>query len=322
MRWLACTAAVAVLGNAAACSDKTGATADAAGTLPDTVAAFDTKSAETATDATAAPDWSADAAAKPDSSAEVAAETVAEVAPDVTADAAADIAPDVVAEVAPDSAADIAPDVAADTAADVAADAAAPMDALADAAAEVVPTKDAAAETAAVDTAVADAIAPAACTPGQLKRCWVECAQSYVSTCISGQTPILIMGTQACTAGQWAACTTMAKCGDYATGPCTNGSKAPQKYLCTDGTTQTGAHICTKPLGANCTTSYYINWPIYDCPLICKGPDDTCAKDGDERACEVHCGDVSGETKPGKQKCQNVCDGLFWNMCQTGEACK
>ena len=192
---------------------------------------------------------------------------------------------------------------------------------------------DTIADSAAVDSAVGndgtampDAapidVAPAVCKAGELKRCWIECPQSYAAGCISGQIPILIMGTHKCTAGQWAGCDVQHQCGEFANGPCTPNSKANQSYLCTDGTAKSGAHICTKPLGVNCALSYYINWPVYDCPLICGGPDDTCAKDGEERACEVSCGSVNGSKAIGKQKCQNVCGGLYWNMCSTGEACK
>ncbi|MBM4346446.1 MAG: hypothetical protein FJ100_23970 [Deltaproteobacteria bacterium] len=266
-------------------------------------------------------DASADEASKPDVSA-ADTTTPADSAPDVGADLVADAAPEVVAQ-------EVKAETVAETSADVAADTV-PAETVADVAPEV--GSDAAAEVAdAKDGAVADTVptdagptdtGPSVCKPGELKRCWVECPQTYAAGCISGQIPILILGTQACTAGQWGACDVKHQCSEFANGPCQNASKASQNYLCTNGIPMTGAHICTKPLGANCTLSYYINWPIYDCPLICKGPDDVCAAEGAERDCEVHCGSATGPTKPGKQKCQNVCDGLHWNMCSTGEACK
>jgi len=306
------------LPDAAGAPDVAAAETSLADGQPETADAATAGDAGSATDSTTKPDGgTADttppADSAPDASTDLVADAVAEVAaPEVKADSAAETGGEVAQA---DAVADVVADVAQDTAADAPLDAA--PDAAADAAADVADAKDGtAAETTTPD------VGPAACKAGELKRCWVECPQSYAAGCISGQIPILILGTQACSAGQWGACDVKHQCSEFANGPCQNASKAPQTYLCTDGIPMTGAHICTKPLGANCTLSYYINWPIYDCPLMCKGPDDVCATEGAERDCEVRCGSATGPTKPGKQKCQNVCNGLHWNMCSTGEACK
>ncbi len=327
--------AVAVLATACSTSQSTGSTLPDSAGAPDaaltetttldgageTVAPADTAPPDTAPADSTAADAPADAAADTTIKADGATDGTT-IPSDAAADASADLVADTAAEVA---AADAALETTADGGAEIAADVvdaqpdAAPVDTQPDVAADAVAKV--------IDAATTDAATPvdagaAACKAGELKRCWVECPQTYAAGCISGQIPILIMGTQACSAGQWGACDVKHQCGEFATGACQNGSKAPQNYLCTDGIPMTGAHICTKPLGANCTTSYYINWPIYDCLFICKGPDDVCTKDGAERECEVHCGNATGPVVKGKQKCQNVCNGLHWNMCSTGEACK
>ncbi len=301
-------------------------TQNTATALPDSAGSPDSTAAETAAvdvagdanalagETAAQADGLSDAPPKPDSAT---GDTTAPA--DVPIDADADLVADAATEVAPT-------DAAAETVAEVA-DASADLvaaDAVAETAADVADTlaKDVAPADASPDGTSAVDASTAACKPGELKRCWVECPQTYAAGCISGQIPILIMGTHACVAGQWGDCDVKHQCGEFANGPCQNGSKAPQNYLCTDGIPMTGAHICTKPLGANCTLSYYINWPIFDCPLVCNGPDDVCPNEGAERDCEVRCGKTTGPVAKGKQKCQNVCNGLRWNMCSTGEACK
>jgi len=311
--WLA----VAAIGGAGACaankptptpttSPDTGAPTDAAGTGE----VKDASGSDAGPSDGVGGDGSGAATDAVDAGADAPADAAGEVGGDATIPDTFDAKPE-----AADGAADVpdaGPEVA-DTGPEVA-----------DTGPEVTDTGKDGADGGATDAAAADVAGSdvaAACKDGALKRCWVECPQVYAPECISGKIPILILGTQACAGGQWDPCATMAKCSDYATGPCQNGSKAPQTYLCTDGTSKTGAHICTKPLGAKCNLSYYINWPLWDCPLLCAGPDDTCNSAGAKRPCEVACGAVGGPIKAGEQTCQSVCDGMYWSACQTGDAC-
>lgn len=175
-----------------------------------------------------------------------------------------------------------------------------------------------------IDTAVqadgGEDSGPAQCTAGELDRCWIECVVQYAPECIHGDLPPRILGTRACSAGQWGACTALETCAQYESA-CTPNAKLDAKYQCTDGTIKTGNMICFKALGAKCDKGYYAGWPLSDCPMLCAGPKDTCPTPKAIRPCEVHCGGPDGPVKKGTQTCQAVCDTQIWSACFTDDAC-
>ncbi len=297
-------AAVVWAAAALSCSEETSSTATAADTagVSDTAAAFDSAGGkDSAADTSKADTGTADTGAA-DAGADAAADVAADTAGDVAADAVADTTADVAADAAPDTSADTAADVAPDTAADVAADSSADTgpDAAADAGADT---------------------GPAQCSDGALKRCWVECPEAYPSGCINAGLPVMIMGTQACAAGQWQPCVTNAVCSDFM-GTCTNSTKAPTTVLCTDGVSKkVGGYLCLKPIGAQCNVSTYSSWPMADCPDLCAGPDDVCTTPGEKRDCTATCGSPSGPAVKGTQNCNDYCSGKFWGPCLSDDAC-
>lgn len=302
---LAAHAAVWALAAAAvACSEEATSTSTAADTAgpTDTAATFDSAGAkDTAADAGAA-DVTADAAA--DAAASDVADTAGDVATDAAADTLADISADAAKDTAADAASDAAMDVATDSSSDTAADTA--VDSAADVAADADVSADA---------------GPAQCSAGALKRCWVECPEAYPSGCINAGLPVLIMGTQACADGQWQPCVTNAVCGDFK-GSCTNSTKAATTVLCTDGVSKkVGGYLCLKPLGAQCSASFYSSWPMADCPDLCGGPDDVCTTAGEKRDCTAQCGSPSGPAVKGTQSCNDYCSGKFWGPCLSDDAC-
>lgn len=303
--WMCSVATSAVAIGSIGCSSPAASSAPGGTTLPDVTSSFDAKNADGATDSgsAAADGAGVDIPEKPPLDAAAADATVADAAQQDT----------------PQSDTPQPDTLAADAAGS---DGGAKDTAAADGAA----TDSAASDAATADSGSGDAGAgdvAAVCKASELKRCWVECPQSYAAGCISGGVPILILGVQKCQAGSWGACEVGSQCADFANGPCTPNAKASDPYVCTDGTKKVGEHLCTKPLGANCQYSYYINWPLWDCPMLCDGPDDLCTAEqvGTERACEAHCGSPTGPTVPGKQKCQDVCNANRWMQCMTGEAC-
>ncbi|MBI5610906.1 MAG: hypothetical protein HY902_18690 [Deltaproteobacteria bacterium] len=305
-------AILATVLSAIACSDPAPtSTTDTAATGGDTTTYFDTAADQ---DASAGSDAKADTAGG-DVAVTDSAGTDANKSDAATQDtAAADTA---VADAAVADA-EVADATVSDTAV---ADAAVPDSSVADTAAP----DSSFADTAAPDTAGNDATAvdagPAACSPGTLKRCWVECPVAYTAGCINAGLPVLIMGTQACADGQWQPCATDAACSNMGN-TCSNGTKLPVTVQCTDGSAKAvGGYLCTKPLGAQCTTSYYGSWPMADCPDLCGGPDDVCNTAGEKRECVATCGSTTGPTVKGTQNCNDYCDGKFWGPCLTDDAC-
>lgn len=297
---------------ASACSDPAPAsTADVAATSGDTTTSFDSAANQ---------DASGGGDAKADTTAGDTATTDAAAADSTTSDTtSADTA--VADTAAPDTAGADA------TASDTATTDAAPADSsVADTTASDTTSADTAtadatpADTAASDTSAVDA-GPAACSPGTLKRCWVECPVAYTTGCINAGLPVLIMGTQACSDGQWQPCVVAAACSTMEN-TCTNGTKVPTTVQCTDGSSKSvGGYLCTKPIGAQCDTSYYGSWPMADCPDLCSGPDDVCATAGEKRECVATCGSTTGVAVKGTQNCNDYCNGKFWGPCLTDDAC-
>lgn len=197
----------------------------------------------------------------------------------------------------------------------------------------------AAAETVAPDTAVPDAgvkadgaavdgvaidTAPdvaAVCTLGKLARCWIECPQTYTTGCIDGGLNPKIMGTRACVAGQWGKCEVSVACAALNAGPCTNGKNLDVQYTCLAGKQQAGKYICSKALGANCATSWFVNWPLSDCPHFCPQQEVECPTLGAEAPCEILCGGPEGPAILGKQKCQEGCGFKYWSQCWGDKPC-
>ena len=177
---------------------------------------------------------------------------------------------------------------------------------------------DASANDTATDTAMPDTTT--SCTIGALKRCWVECVQTYVAGCIHGDLPPRIPGTQTCTANGWGVCSVPQTC-DQLAGECTNATKKPLTYMCLDGSSKTGEHHCIKPLGAKCAKSYWAGYGATDCPHICTSSADLCANVGDKEPCEVFCDKPDGAAAKGERSCQGVCNTQVWSACQTGDAC-
>ncbi len=298
-------------GTFAACSDPAPAsTADTVATSGDSTTSFDSAAGK---DAGGGNDAKADTAAADGAIADAVADSAGQ---DTTsADTAKSDSAGADAAVSDTAATDTA---ATDTAAtDTAATDTAATDT---AATDTAATDSAASDTAATDAGSAD-VGPAECSPGTLKRCWVECPIAYVSGCINAGLPGLIMGTQACSGGQWQPCATQAVCADLG-GTCSNGTKLPATVLCTDGASKdVGGYLCTKPIGAQCNTSYYGSWPMADCPDLCSGPDDVCATAGEKRDCVATCGSTTGVTVKGTQNCNDYCNGKFWGPCLTDDAC-
>jgi hypothetical protein len=171
-----------------------------------------------------------------------------------------------------------------------------------------------------------------ACTTGEVRRCWVECVQTYADGCLHADLPPHIRGLETCAKGAWGPCTTLSQCNEYGPGPCTPNETKETKWQCMDGETKTGAFLCTKPLGASCSVGYYSGWGVTDCVLtqdqLCNVTGDTCEAEGETRACTAHCDTPDGPVKNGTQTCMGAdCGGgyghvKFWGPCDTQDACK
>ena len=160
----------------------------------------------------------------------------------------------------------------------------------------------------------------AGCTNGALKRCWVECVQKYPAECIHGDVPPRIPGTQKCESGAWTVCSIPMQCSELATS-CTNPSKKAVTQTCLDGSSKQGEFLCTKPLGAKCTTSFWGGYGAIDCPQLCDTTADKCPKAGEKEACSVFCDSPTGATVSGTRTCQAVCNTQVWSTCMTGDGC-
>ncbi len=163
------------------------------------------------------------------------------------------------------------------------------------------------------------------CANGEKRRCWVECVQPYVSGCLNTGVPPLIMGIETCSSGQWGACAVHQTCDAALVGACTNPSTYATTYECMDGSSRSGAYNCSNAMGPSCTTAYFGNWPLHDCPDdLCTTGDDLCSNPGETRPCTVHCDSPTGPVRTGSQTCWDpICGTSYtiWSPCQTNDGC-
>lgn len=158
---------------------------------------------------------------------------------------------------------------------------------------------------------------PQECARGDRRRCWVQCGFELAAGCLATGA-VDIMGIETCDDGRWGECVTLDECPQFA-GECVNGSTAPTRYECLDGSQHRSEITCFRALGRECETSYFSGWGPGDIDDLCTGPGDRCDNVDEQRDCVVHCENPNGREVVGTQTCSRFGAIPVWGRCQVDE---
>jgi hypothetical protein len=158
------------------------------------------------------------------------------------------------------------------------------------------------------------------CEPGEVKRCWVECAVRYADGCVQDSIYAMVQGIQICQENNlWGDCITQESCHDLQE-ECQRGEDRLTMYQCLDGEQKVSSRNCSRPLGLMCDASYYSGWGPDNCEDLCV-IGEGCPVEGQERSCEVYCSDSLETPIQGVQECGDLCDVQVWGPCRSDNMC-